>query len=437
MVGWESAILSTVLDYGNYKTPEFDRMLDQMVGDLGITRLQLGVYPGMEHPFDAAPGYLDRTISEDAWAKQYLYQSVNDNDDPNVIDPKGFHWTILDWQVDNLVLRIRQRVAARGEELYIYVSYADYGSSPFEHWHNPAEYAEFMLALFDHMRAKYGFVPNGINVVNEPSYHNDWTGTAIGRVIAATGPRLAAAGYHPDFLAPSTIDMGQAPGFFDAIVAVPGAREYLKEIAYHRYRQRGGVESLRAIADRAKRYDMKTVMNEWWTAENTYLTLHEDLKIGWNSAWQQSALDGRNAYYALDHATGQVALTPKTTFMRQYYKYIRPGAVRIEAATSNAAHDPLAFISKEGAYVVVINAKSAGTFAIRNLPAGTYGISYTTANAAGASLPDVTVANGGTLEGSIPAVGVVTIAGNTQRMPAVASQSRNAVAISSLPAGFQ
>lgn len=409
MTGWEAAILATVLDYRNYNTPGFSKLLDQAVDDIGMTRLQVGVFPGMENPFDSGSAYLNGTISENTWATTYLYNSVNDNPDPSVLNPNGFHWTILDWEIDNLVLQIKQRVEARGEKLYTYVSYTDYGASPFEHWHTPSEYAEFMLAVFDHMQAKYGFVPDGINVINEPGYKNDWTGTAIGNVIAATGPRLSAAGYHPDFMAPSTVDMGQAPAFFDAIMAVPGARPYLKEISYHRYGQTGGTTSLQNIASRAGAYGMRTVMNEWWSSENTYRTLHQDLKIGRNSSWQQAAIGGVHGYYNVDSSTGQIALTPKSQFLRQYYKFVRPGAQRIEATTSDSTFDPLAFVNKDGSYVTVIKAESAGDLSITNLPAGVYGVFYTTAGASDVQRPDVTLAAGQALSTSIPDIGVITI----------------------------
>ena len=76
-----------------------------------------------------------------------------------------------------------------------------------------------MLAVFTHMRQKYGFVPNGIDVVNEPDNFADWSnGTRIGRVIVATANKLQAAGFAvPEFIAPSTANTGNSIQKIDEI----------------------------------------------------------------------------------------------------------------------------------------------------------------------------------------------------------------------------
>jgi glucosylceramidase len=63
-----------------------------------------------------------------------------------------------------------------------------------------------------------------------------------------------------------------------------------------------------------------------------------------------------------NYTTGQVTITDKTKFLRQYYKYVRPGAQRIDATSSDTTLDPLAFINTDGRYVTVMKAGSAGTF---------------------------------------------------------------------------
>src|SRR6185369_14072227 len=115
--------------------------------------------------------------------------------------PNGFHFTLLDWQMDYVAVKIKQRVEARGEKFYLYISYGDWKDTSFEHWTNPAEYGEFMLAIFDHLQARYGFVPDGISIINEPDLSNDWRGSQIGNAIVSAGARLGAAGFHPDFIA--------------------------------------------------------------------------------------------------------------------------------------------------------------------------------------------------------------------------------------------
>jgi hypothetical protein len=205
------------------------------------------------------------------------------------------------------------------------------------------------------------------------------------------------------------MDMGKAPQFIDEIVAVPGAAQYVKEISYHRYRLTGGLNSLKEIAERAKQLNAATVMNEWWAAGNSYRTLHQDLKIGNNSAWQQAAVGGKNGYTTIDPKTQSVSLTARTKFMLPYYKNIKPGAKRIEATTTASKLDPISFINRDGKYVVIIKAESAGTVSIRNLPPAVYGISYTTLAQFDKRAADVTVLGGRDLEASIPSSGVLSV----------------------------
>jgi len=337
-----------------------------------------------------------------------MYTTINDNSDPFTLNASGFKWTILDWQMDNVVTKMRQKVLARGEPFYLMLEYTDWGVSTFEHWQNPEEYGEFMLAVFQHLQTKYGFVPDGIDVINEPDLSNDWRGVQIGNVVAKAGARLAAAGYHPAFTLPSPTSIANTVPFFDAAIAVPNALQFVKEISYHRY---GGssLANVQAIAARAAQYGIRTVMNEWWDASNTYLTLHEDLRFGNNSAWEQSALAGANGYYVIDPATQQVNITPKTKLMRHYYKYVRPGAQRIDAQSGNSNFAPLAWINKDGKYVCVVKASVAGSFSVSNLPAGTYGSFYTTNSVYDVQLPDVTITAGQSVNASIPDLGVLTI----------------------------
>jgi hypothetical protein len=165
-------------------------------------------------------------------------------------------------------------------------------------------------------------------------------------------------------------------------------------------------------------YGVRTAMLEHITSG--YDDLHDDLKVARNSAWQEFALaypgtgDDGGIYYAIDTANpGRplVRITPRAKFLRQYFRFIRPGAQRIEATTSKVDFDPVAFINTNGRYVVVVKANGDGTFTVGGLPGGRYGITYTTSAQYDVALPDVTLAAGQNLAAIMPAAGAITIYG--------------------------
>jgi hypothetical protein len=159
-------------------------------------------------------------------------------------------------------------------------------------------------------------------------------------------------------------------------------------------------------------------MLEWIGAD--YNTLHDDLKIVQNSQWQQFTLAGPTSwgpdtgdrYYIIDDSNPSspvINIGSRTKLLRQYFKFIRRGAQRIDAQTSTGSFDPVAFINTNGKYVVVVKAATNGSFNIQGLPSGTYGIKFTTANQYNVDLPDITVSGGQLLTTSIPGAGVITV----------------------------
>jgi hypothetical protein len=407
--GWETVFLSSIHDYTRV-LPAYDAVLDEAVNDLGITRALIGISSGTEHPPGNGEKFLAGLIDEDDYFEHYAYNIINDNSNAKVANLDGFDFALIDWRMEHLVVPMKRRVEARGDQFYLYLSYVDFGKSKFEHWDHPEEYAEFMLVLFDRLKTKYGVVPSGINIINEPDHNTEWNADLIGDAVAKTGPRLAAAGYHPDFIVASAVDRAHAVPLFEAARAVRGAKQYITDLSYHCYADSTPRnDSLPWIGEAAVRYGVRTMMNECWTPANTYEWLHRDLKEARTSAWQQGALAGPNGYYRIDRPTMRPIMNDKTKIMRQYYRYIRPGARRIEAASSDGAFDPLAFISASGAYVVVVKAASGGSFTIDQLPAGTYDVSYSTESEYDHHAPNVTLTAGQTLTATIPRNGVATV----------------------------
>ena len=227
---------------------------------------------------------------------------------------------------------------------------------------------------------------------------------------------LNANGYFPKVIAPSTSIARLAPSYFDPMIRVPGVLSLLNVFSYHRYR--GASEAdIHAIYRRAKKYNLSAGMLEHVGGD--FHELHEDIKVGNISSWQQygiaytrSGKRDRGAYYLLadlkNSANPDIYLARRTRFLAQYFKFIRIGAVRIGAKTNDASKNPVAFINPNGKYIVVVKAKSPGPISIGGLPSGTYGVSYTTARESSAEFKNVVLKNGGKLTSAIPAKGVVT-----------------------------
>ncbi len=412
VTGWEATA------WANQDSPAFpnfiDTLADQAANDLGINRVRLELRSGSENSVDYWTQYHTGVIDYPTW-RSVRYATVNDNADPNTLNPAGYFFSELDDTVTRVVTPLKQKVEARGEKFYVnlnYVAFTGQIGSGLQYIHDdPQEYAEFVLAAFRHLQSRFGWVPDYYEIILEPDNVSQWSGSLIGQAVMACANRLQAEGFHPRFIVPSTTNMGNAVTYFDQMVQVAGFSSYLPwlaEISYHRY---GGVSTanLQAIASRGMQYQLNTAMLEWWNDPNPYLTLRQDLELGRNSAWQEGTLVG---LYSVDESNPNspvVQLSDHAKFTRQYYKFIRSGAVRIAAASTDGNFSPLAFINSNGGYAVVVQAAAAGGFTLADLPPATYGVKYTTASQYDVDLADQALAEGAELAASIPGAGVITV----------------------------
>jgi hypothetical protein len=410
--GWEATSQSGQLvcaGFDQYK----NELFDEAVNDLGINRLRLEIKSGIENPVDYFTQYVNGQITRDEW-KANWYTIINDNSEHDILNANGFQFNELDYEIDRVVQPMRERLQANGETLFVNLNYVDFGSSAFEHKTNPEEYAEFVLATYQHIQAKYGWVPDAWEVILEPDTNASWSAPQIGNAIAATAVKLQAHEFTPNFIAPSTTNMSNSVSMFDQLIQIPGVLPYISELAYHRYT---GVSdaSLQAIASRAVQYGINSSMLEH--IGSGYQDLHNDLKMGRTSAWQQFTLgfctnDNGAQYYWIDVSNPNnpsVNMGSRTKFLRQYFKYIRTGAVRIEAVSDSNDFDPLAFINPNGSFVIVVKAETGGALNILGLPEGNYKINYTTDHQYNIDLPNVSLKAGQELETAIPEKGVITI----------------------------
>lgn len=420
IVGWEAtasagedADLSRFLKYR-------DVVFDQLVSDLGVTRLRLEVRAGGENDQDYFAMQAARTIDYPTWRSK-RYATVNDNDDPHLINWAGFFFSELDRKVELVVNPIRELVARAGERPFVNLCYVAFTGQvrhggPYVHG-DPKEYGEYIEAIWTHMRRKFGWVPDSLEIILEPDNTREWNGVLIGHAIVEVARRLKAAGFEvPRFVAPSTTNMAKAVGYFYDMIAVPGVSGLLSELSYHRY---GGVSgrALRTIARSAKRHRVDTAMLEFIGADAK--VLHQDLQSGGNVAWSQYVIAGQRpdrggAYLLVDGSVpAHMAVQPaaQTRMLRHYFRYIRPGATRIGAASNDDRVNPVAFENPAGGVVVVIKCDEAGAVSVSGLPASNYELTYSTGTISNATLPAVTIAHNGLVRAEMPAAGVMTVAG--------------------------
>ncbi|HEY0809580.1 MAG TPA: hypothetical protein VGD49_05425, partial [Longimicrobiales bacterium] len=278
ITGWEAH------SQAGFESPDFhifdDVLFDNAVTDLGINRLRLEIKSGAENTVDYYAQWR-RGLINDSTYRCVRFATVNDNNDPNVINWNGFKFSALDSVVQKVILPMRQRLAARGEKLFINLEYVAFtkqicGGRQYHHDDSPAEYAEFILATSLHLRNKYGITPDAWEVILEPDNTTFWRGGSIGRAIMATAGKLTANGYTPRFITPSTARSYNAVPYFNQMLStVPGVKPYLKELSYHRYSAPTTTE-LQTIASRAAQNGIQASMLE--KMKGDHVALHTDLK---------------------------------------------------------------------------------------------------------------------------------------------------------------
>lgn len=420
--GWEASGQFGEIDCNREAFSRYHReMVDRIVNELGITRLRLSARSGIESPVDLWPEFREGRMNYGTWRRTW-FVATNDNADPRVADPAKFQWGYFDRVVDTVIVPVRQALARRGESLYVNLNFVDFflgaGSKAFPQMKSPEEYAELIRVVFDHMQAKYGFTPDGVELLLEPE-NSAYTPADVGASLVAVARRLREGGYTPDFIGPSTTKAGNAPAWWDAVNAVPGARGLLTEFAYHKY---GGLSrpTLRAILMRAQRDGVPTAMLEH--IGSGFDGLYEDLTVANVSTWEQFTLgycglrdnpENGGVYYQVNQtnpAAPRINITTEARLLRQVFNYVRPGAVRLGAVSSREALRALAFRNATGGVVVVARGATRAPFVVHGLPAGTYGVNYSARTGRfNVDLPDVVVADGVPVSLELPGDAALTI----------------------------
>lgn len=427
LTGWETTPRMWEQDKdNNVYNPEwlsFRNEIIQALVDGGINRVRLEASSGIES-------------DEDVWAKftsgvytytdlkNRRYRTINDNADPNVLNAAGFHWSFIDYQMDNVVMPMKAKLAAMGLSLYINLNVVDYNppagqpAGDLDFAANAAEYAEFVAAVIDHLQSAYGVKPDGLEIILEPDFNSSWSssaGTNIGQAAAAVAARLGSN--TPELILPTTSHANIAEAWFNAAMAVPGASAYASMMSWHNY-DFPNTALRNSLRNAAAAAGVKTAMLEHGGADVN--EFYEDLTQANVSSWQQWSAAYTNAdpgaftsgwnYLVVDTVAGTAFPAQQFRKISQIWRHAPLGAVRIDSPSSNqTAHKAAAFIRPDGGYTACVIASAAGDFTIDGLPAGIYGVEYTTDAELRAAAADIPVGAQGRVNFTMPAAGVAAI----------------------------
>ncbi len=401
MTGWEITPFIPPL----MSVSQATAMIHDAVTDMGITRVRL-----------QATGNRIETTADPFSGGDAGPAAVNDNGNASSLNSAGFVWTWFDQRIDQIVLPMRQLVLARGEPFFLNTCYVGFSATTAFQQNTPSEYAEFAVTVLHHLQDTYGLIPDIWETRLEPDNANGYVvnGGQMGLLINAAATRAAAEGFTAlRFAAPSVLNATKAPTYLTDLLAVSGAGGHVGEISYHRYSTAPSNTVLAGLAGSAAAIGANTAMLEKIGADVN--VLYTDLTVANVSSWQQFALSGApttdngEALYLVNVASSTYSLSSRARYLRQFFRYIRPGQVRVAVSSTNSVVKPVAFQRPAGGAVVVANTTGAATLQVGGLAAGTYTPSFTTATQTDIQGAPITISAGQTLTTSIPAAGTISI----------------------------
>jgi hypothetical protein len=292
-----------------------------------------------------------------------------DDGDCDVVDWNLFESDTLSAQDTAYLVHYQNRIVEKGYQSLFYSSpgYPTHASDQ-KPWvmNHPGERAQQIWASALFFKTNCGLNINYAVIYNEPSFAS----TIPADDIKALGPRLAAQGLttrvqYAEAVAPQT-DWGYiTPELSDSDMW-----PYAGRISYHDY---GTADPYRTyLRDYGLARGLTTAQTEM--GNPTFDDLYSDLTLAGVSYWEVAY----SASLTLAPNSGQTSFTPSSTYfrLRELIHYVRPGAVRIGAASSDPSIRVLAFLQNGKVTTVIENTSSSAQMAnLSALPPGSYGVS--------------------------------------------------------------
>jgi len=354
----------TIRGLGTFENEE--RWTDLYATDLGASAVRMGLIGNQIEP-------------------------VNDNDDPNVLNLAGYDYSAVNW---NYVRKMKEA----GVETFILTSWSppawmkrnfsmDYMMAQAIEWENTInilepdkyeEYAESMVALVKMYKQEAGVDLYAIGLQNEPYFNEPYPSAILGpkqfnELIKIVGHRFENEGIKTKFFMPEqVVGIGGWSGYdnsnyFDAVQADAEVNRLTDIFAVHGY----GSDGITAgFPDYAAWNTLWTNAQEGSNPKELWMSETHIAYNGWAAAIQTAgaihgSLFAGNISLWTNWSFGDMQLTkniPNSTFYtsKNYFKHIRPGAVRVKTTTSNGDIMVTAFEdADEKSFTVVMINKGA------------------------------------------------------------------------------
>jgi len=365
-------------------------VLDELVNACGINRVRLEVRSGLENPVDYWALWMSGDI-EFSELKRHQYETLNDNDDPGKLNLAGFQTAFFDDEVELIVLPMKERLNARGEDLYLTVNLVDFSTNKgllegdLALALDPEEYAEFIGFYFVRLRDKYGLIPDALEDTLEPENTDHWGGKQIGMAINAVTAHLHELGFDPAIIAPSVRDSSNAVRYYEEARRVLKDPSQISVLGYHKY-DGEKLEVLRRIAETARRDGIETAMLE--LTRGGIDSLFNDLLIAQATAWQKygivreivpgvkSTSDSFMLDAVLDGTNAKITPSKRGRLLCPVFSAFRQGAVRIGTQDHGEWLRSVAVRNRDGKVAIAIRTTNAGSFDLSGLPGGTYNVVF-------------------------------------------------------------
>jgi hypothetical protein len=318
---------------------EQDDILDRLYVDLGLTRVRPTTGDG---PIEA----------------------VNDNNDPDSTDLSKFNFG---WKLNDAHIDYVKRAVTRGVNTFFL--------SPIkiESWFNdsnPAEYVEWAMTIMNRWKSQGVELPY-YSIENEPGYAGNGasilSGAYMRDVIKILGPKMQAQGMKTKIVIPDDLNPTEAYNRASVILADPIARQYVGALATHLY----GGQNLTNLKTLSDLYAIPIWMTEYsggggsWDKALNYASLMHGLIFDYNvtavdylwayfGQWENGTADlitlNNNGSQYLGYTRQKIYYV-----VGQFSKFIKQGAKRIQAISSDPSVQVTSYIDGGTTTIVAIN----------------------------------------------------------------------------------